>query len=312
MLAHVTAGEATLPKWEVKLQPLEGPPFWAVVTAAASRDEQGHILGLRWLIRDVTARKKVEEALLQTNANLEQRVSERTEELAQRAAELRALAAELTISEQRERRRMAELLHDNLQQLLVSAKIRVATLGRKAEPPLTQELMEIENVIYEAINESRSLTAELAPRVLHQGDLKSGLQWLVHWMKEKHRLTVNLSLGENLPPLAEDLNVLLFESVRELLFNAVKHARVGSADVDLRQLEGKGIQITVSDNGPGFDSAKIKAVGEIGGGFGLFSIRERLLLIGGKLEIDSAPGMGSRFILTTPIASRVERRRSPR
>ena len=129
---------------------------------------------------------------------------------------------------------------------------------------------------------------------------------MASWMKGKHGLTVNLSLGEVLPPLAEDVMVLLFESVRELLFNAVKHAHAESASVNLRQLEGKDLQITVSDNGAGFDATKIKAAGEIGGGFGLFSIRERLLLIGGRLEIDSAPGMGSRFTLTAPIAPTTE------
>jgi CheY-like chemotaxis protein len=101
--------------------------------------------------------------------------------------------------------------------------------------------------------------------------------------------------------VAEDVKVLMFESTRELLFNAAKHARVASAKVGLRQIEGLTLQITVSDNGPGFDPAKMKAPGESGAGFGLLSIRERLDLIGGKLEIESAPGSGSRFFMTAPL-----------
>ncbi|MBI5579600.1 MAG: response regulator, partial [Deltaproteobacteria bacterium] len=103
------------------------------------------------------------------------------------------------------------------------------------------------------------------------------------------------------PAVAEDVKVLLFESTRELLFNAAKHARVATAKVGFRQIEGKTLQVTVSDNGPGFDPAKMKQLGESGAGFGLFSIRERLDLIGGKLEIDSTPGSGSRIFLTAPL-----------
>jgi CheY-like chemotaxis protein len=88
-----------------------------------------------------------------------------------------------------------------------------------------------------------------------------------------------------------------------LLFNAVKHGRVRSAKIDISQIQGTELQIIVSDAGPGFDPATLKKAGEEGGGFGLFSIRERLGLVGGRLEIESAPGKGSRFTLRCPIHS---------
>ena len=95
---------------------------------------------------------------------------------------------------------------------------------------------------------------------------------------------------------------LVFESVRELLFNAVKHSHARSAAVNLRMVAGQ-LQIVVSDQGAGFDPKSLNRVGKPGGGFGLFSIRERLDLVGGNLEIDSRPGKGSRFVLTVPIAA---------
>jgi len=104
----------------------------------------------------------------------------------------------------------------------------------------------------------------------------------------------------------EDVNILVFESLRELLFNAVKHSGVSRAKVDLQQLDGIGIRISVSDNGVGFDArsqASLSAYGH--GGLGLFSIHERIGLIGGNFEIDSTPGKGSCFTMTVPIASTV-------
>jgi CheY-like chemotaxis protein len=161
--------------------------------------------------------------------------------------------------------------------------------------------MQVEELLGESIRLSRSLTAELSPPILHDAGLASGLEWLARWMAEKHALKVKFAMDENIPAMAEDVKVLLFESTRELLFNAAKHARVAEAQVFLRQTESKSLQIVVSDNGPGFDPAKMKAPGESGAGFGLLSIRERLGLIGGRLEVDSAPGNGSRFVLTVPL-----------
>jgi PAS domain S-box-containing protein len=253
-------------------------------------------------IRDITARKRAEEELRQANMNLEEKVRKRTAALDQRAIQLRALAGEITLAEQRERRRMATMLHDHLQQLLVGAKFRTAILGRRAEPLVKLAAGEIENLLDEAISASRSLTAELSPPILHEGGLLPGLEWLARWMADRHGLIVDLVMERDIPPLVEDVKILLFESVRELLFNAVKHARVHNVSVNLRLTGGKSLQITVSDAGPGFDPSKLKAPGSTGGGFGLFSIRERLSLIGGRLDVRSSPGKGSRFMLITPIA----------
>jgi signal transduction histidine kinase/AmiR/NasT family two-component response regulator len=223
------------------------------------------------------------------------------ESLAERAAQLRALAGELTVSEQRERRRLARVLHDHVQQLLVAAKFRVAIVGRMGDELMQQAAAEIEHLLNESISAARSLTADLSPPVLQEAGLAAGLEWLSRWMADRHGLRVNMTVDKDLPPLDEDVQVLLFESVRELLFNAVKHAGVASANVSVRRIGEAELRIAVSDSGAGFDPASLRQGSQTGRGFGLISIRERLELLGGRIEIDSAPGNGSRFILTAPL-----------
>ncbi len=119
-------------------------------------------------------------------------------------------------------------------------------------------------------------------------------------MSDKHGLKVELVMQMDAPVLTEDVKVLLFESMRELLLNVVKHAKTHSARVKLFQQDGRSLQIIVSDNGVGFDPASVRVLND--GSFGLFSIRERMSLIGGRFEVDSSPGKGARFTLTAPLA----------
>jgi signal transduction histidine kinase/ActR/RegA family two-component response regulator len=223
------------------------------------------------------------------------------EHLALRAEQLRALAGELTLSERRERRRLARLLHDHLQQLLFAAKMQVARLGSRVDESAQAAVKDLDELLSTSLSASRSLTAELSPPLLHQGGLVSGLQWLVRWMADTHHLTVDLDLAEGLPGLPEDMTVLLFESVRELLFNVAKHAGVDAARVQVR-VEDHSLRLVVSDHGNGFEAGQLKTPGTLGGGFGLFGIRERVGLIGGKIDIDSAPGRGCGITIAVPVA----------
>ena len=242
----------------------------------------------------------VQSALDQRRLRIEKRRAEVA--LRERTEQLRALSAELTLAEHRERRRVASILHDDLQQYLVGARLRVSALHRAPDEAVRQVAVEMEELINRSLELTRSLTGELSPPVLHEGGLVPALEWLARWMREKHGLTVDLTTLESVSLEAEHVRVLVFQSVRELLFNVVKHAQVQTAAVQVSR-QGGQIRIVVSEDGVGFDPAKLHAREGGAGGFGLFSIRERLDLLGGRMEVDSAPGRGSRFTLLVPLAS---------
>ncbi|MEW6750532.1 MAG: PAS domain S-box protein [Candidatus Latescibacterota bacterium] len=253
----------------------------------------GEFLGLAGSSPDITERMEGEEALRRLNSELEQRVSERTAELQERAEQLARLASQLTLTEQRERRRLARVLHDHLQQLLVGATFGLEVLSRRLEPQEQETLERVRGLLAESIEASRSLTVQLSPPILHEGGLPAGLEWLARWMAQKHGLDVELELDPGADPSREDIRAFLFEAARELLLNAVKHAGVTRARVSLRALPDHRVEVVVSDEGRGFDTESVEARRQTGGGFGLLSIRERLALLGGVLEIDSALGRGT-------------------
>lgn len=257
---------------------------------------------------DITERKRAEEALQQAHDTLEENVRERTaalslavQTLQRQADQLRTLAAELTLAEQRERRRLAEVLHDGLQQILVAARLRAHMLGRSDDPGVHAGCREIVELLEDCLREARTLTGALSPPTLQKGRLLAALEWLTHWMRDKHQLAVRLSPAATLPPaLPEDLTVLLYQSVRELLFNAVKYAHVDTAEVTFVQQEDS-LTVSVADAGTGFDPSRLRVAGGTEGGFGLLGIRERLEMFGGHMKVESAPGQGSRFTLTVPL-----------
>ncbi|RJQ56038.1 MAG: PAS domain S-box protein [Desulfobacteraceae bacterium] len=246
-------------------------------------------------------RMRLVRELEKSRDSLEIRVQERTAELKWRAEQLSRLASELTLAEERERRRLAEILHDHLQQLLVGAKLSVESLAPSVSDDQQQLFHHACKMLMESIKISRSLTAELSPAVLYQRGFSAALEWLSKWMKEKYELSVELKIDPEIEIYREDMTVLLFQSVRELLFNVVKHARVNLAAVLVSKGDPHHLRIVVRDQGEGFDSDEMCENGGQTSGFGMFTIRERLELLGGRLEIESAPGKGSAFTLIAPL-----------
>jgi CheY-like chemotaxis protein len=263
------------------------------------------------VVQDITKRKEAETALRDINERLEGTVRERTANLLaanraleERALQLRLLAGELAMTEQRERKHLAKILHDGLQQYLVAAKLQVGSIVDEVpNPAIRQTASGVELLLQEAISVSRSLAAELSPPILQDAGILSIMEWLARWMASKHGINVDLVVDMDSPDLAEDVKLLLFESVRELLLNVVKHAKTNSAKVHLGQDEQKNLNVTVSDCGKGFDAERILKESIGTGGFGIFSIRERMALIGGRLEIESALGEGARFSLVVPLGA---------
>src|SRR5208337_2881475 len=218
-----------------------------------------------------------------------------------KATQLQALAGEIVRTEQRERKRIAQLLHDQIQQLLVATLYGLEGL-HEARPATEyrQSAAKLSGLVRECIAMSRSLMAELSHPSYTEPDLCTALGWLGAWVKEKHGLEVKVQCAQPITAAVDETRVTLLQSVRELLFNVVKHSGVKQAHVDLSRGPDDSVQVTVSDEGAGFDPENARATGLISGGFGLFSVRERLDVIGGGMKIDSAPGRGSRVTVWIP------------
>lgn len=268
-------------------------------------------------------RKRAEEALRLAHDHLELRVQERTAELAERAEQLRALAVEITQTEQRERRRLAEVLHDHLQQLLVAARMKVGLLRHRVQDvQLGQTIDQLDDLLNETISESRSLAVQLYPPVLYNRGLAAGLEWLAGQTHEKFDLAVEVQADPAAEPSDETTRAFLFQAAGELLLNAAKHAQARRVQIRMTRVVGQPsrlppgagetpapqgpeqVCIEVCDDGVGFDPAQIAR--KTGGGFGMFSIRQRLEVFGGHLEVLSSPGQGTHVTIRAPLGKAAE------
>lgn len=272
-----------------------------LTTKAPHRDDEGRIIGVLGISVDITDRKRAEDQLRTMNETLEQRVIERTAELEQRTIQLEVLARQLTQAEQKERRRVAYILHEHFQQLLAGAKF---ALTEASEPRLHAGLpaiiQKVQRILDDAIQESRSLTLELSPPILRYARMAEILRWLADSVFAKQGLQVDVRADDEVDTKDQHLRELLFQGVRELLSNVTRHAGVNQAVVEMAWAGGGQVRIAISDQGVGFDVQKYHSEVLAGQKFGLFNIQERLELIGGHVGIDSAPGRGTRVILLGP------------
>jgi signal transduction histidine kinase/CheY-like chemotaxis protein len=275
---------------------------WIVVHGSVYRTE-GKPTRMLGTVADITERKKTEKNLQQLNDRLETEVSARTRELIESHERLRALATELNLTEQRERKKVAAELHDHLAQLLVLSKMKLGQSRRQTESPEKRDALiaETDEVLSDALAYTRTLVVELSPPILYEFGLSAALTWLGERM-QRHGLAVTVH-GETKPPkLSDDQAVPLFQSIRELLMNAAKHAQSSKATVRLEWRSGE-LRIEVRDDGVGFDLAAAGSLA-LPLQFGLFSIRERMRALGGWLELDSTPGRGTTATLVLPLAEK--------
>jgi PAS domain S-box-containing protein len=261
------------------------------LTISPIKDESGEIIGASKSARDISERKRIEQELRNLTEELDQRVAVRTHELTVSQERLRALANELSLAEERVRRQLANELHDYLGQLLVVCRLKITrAIQRNKSGEPSQELRDVDRILQDSISYTRSLVAQLTPPVLREFGLVMGLTWLAEQMKQ-HGLTVAVEIGATSLEMREDQAILLFQCVRELLMNIVKHAGTQEASLIIVLNADRQLTITVSDHGKGFDTAAEQVKDDRH--FGLFSIRERMEALGGKLALTSAPGEGT-------------------
>ena len=265
-------------------------------------DANGEIVRQRPVARDVTEHETGRASPAGTERNAGAEVAERTAVAEQRAQHLRQLAAELSQAEHRERKRLAAILHDDLQQLLLAARLRLAGVGDGDEPRLRAEVEAVDELLGECLGASRDLTMELSPPILHRGALGEVFEWLGDWFGEKHGLTVTVDAQEELPSVPEHIQVFLFHAVRELLLNTVKHSGRMEARVCL-SAENGCLTVQVEDRGSGFDPEVVRQKLDRAHSFGLLNIRERLEALEGRLEFESTPTGGAWFRLIVPVTA---------
>ena len=216
---------------------------------------------------------------------------------------IRSLASELTRAEQDERHRISQILHDDLQQRLFAIKAQLIFLssesGENKVPPIIQaHLNQLERWLSDTISITRNLSIDLSPVVLQGEGLAEAIAWLSAQMKEQYDLQVDLDAKVSLNNLDNHLRVLLFQAVRELLFNIVKHAGSTQATVILEQADGLA-RITISDRGKGFDVGAI--MNDPKTSHGLLIIQDRLSVMGGSMDVTSKPGEGTRVVIETQL-----------
>ena len=275
----------------------DGTPIYVVENLVGRFDDQGRLIEVKGYIFDDTERKQAEEALRELNATLESKVVQRTAELEHRARQLQALTLELSQAEDQERRRLAEILHDDLQQVLAAAKFHLGLLSNRVKRDLSLHAIavQIDHMLKDAIEKSRSLSHELSPAVLHHGDFAETIEWLAHQVQSKHGLLVRVDTCGEVKSQSDAIKAFLYKATQEMLFNVVKHARVNEARIRVRRL-GRYICLSVSDHGRGLDLEQLRQTS----GFGLLSIRERVELLGGRMKIKSARDRGSTFVIVVP------------
>lgn len=279
---------------EYRLRRSDGAYRWHLGRALPIRNTKGNIIKWVGTCTDIDDYKRAEAAL-----------RERAVALLVKQQQLQSLTRELSLAEERERKRLATDLHDNLAQLLAFCKMKLQTVEHDLRSHRScSTVSEIRAFLDEALAYTRTLMSDLRPRLFGDADdLINALTWVKQKM-HRHGLCVTISNDNTIKLLNEELLTIVYQSVQELLWNVLKHARTQHATVTLRR-SGDEIEIAVEDQGVGFD-VSAAVLGSSHGHFGLFNIRERLDLLGGRLEITSRLGQGTCAKLIVPSKNRAK------
>jgi len=214
--------------------------------------------------------------------------------------QLRSLTAELVLAEERERHEIATALHDSIGPILAFSKRELGTLQKTAPPGLAETLKTVSDNITHAVKQTRTLTFDLSPPTLYTFGFEAAVEELTEHFCQEHKLEYSFHNSKDAKPLTDHVKILLYRSIREMLINIAKHAKARFVKVAVIAVD-KEIQVTVEDDGKGFNMSALHARSSKSRGLGLFSVSERLTHIGGKLEIESAHGKGTKVTLSAPL-----------
>ena len=224
--------------------------------------------------------------------------------LVQQQQKIQAMAFDLSLAEERERGRIAAELHDQVGQRLILCTMKLnALVSRSDSAELNLQIKEIEKLVDRSLQDIRSLTFQLRPPILATAGLAAAIRWLGEDLKQVLGLGVDVEDDQRPKPLAYEMRAVIFRAVRELLLNVSKHARIKRALVSLWE-EGGSVSVCVADDGIGFDVSSERSQKAQAGGFGLFSVQQRIEHLGGQLVVDSLPGRGTRVTITVPLIKR--------
>jgi signal transduction histidine kinase len=254
---------------------------------------------------NINDRKQMEKALRENQEQLQALNQTLEQKVQQKTAEVRRLASDLIKATQRERQRISHVLHDDLQQRIYAIQMQLTFMHDSLhDESARSEASEIKKELDDILKITRHLSIDLSPPILRGEGLSQAVHWLAGWMQQQYELPIEVQASEAFVIPDEELHVLLFNCVRELLFNVVKHAEAHGAVVILEWIEG-GLRIEVHDDGRGLPPENLAASGaqakSLPPTIGLPAIHHQLSLFGGSLHISSQAGSSTQAILRIPL-----------
>ena len=280
----------------------DGSPFSAEYSSHPILDG-GVVQGAVVTIVDITERKRSEALLQQSHEQLERRVSERTAELTQALGALRELSAYSESVREEERTRIAREIHDELGSLLVALKMDVGWVEKRVQdrPELSCKCHGMGRTIDTAVDNLGRIITDLRPSILDHQGLWAALEWQAQEFIDSAELDSELQLhvAAGVQPPEGALAIAVFRIFQEVLSNVARHARAKRVQIRIAVDDPPQpvLYLDVRDDGVGAEQQALNAARS----YGVMGMRERAQQFGGKLTIDSAPGLGTRVRLVMPL-----------